>query len=282
MNTKQLIIAFNLFTSTALFAQLETPRLSPEAEVEQVVGVTEIEIDYSRPAKRDRVVFGDVVPYGELWRTGANANSTIESEHDLTIGSKVLPSGKYAIYTKPEKKQWTIYFYKKTDNAGLPQEWKQEEIALETVVPVVKSKTALENFTIYFDKVTSKSVVINLAWDKVRVELPLAVNTQGIMESLIEEAMKTADANDYYRAADYFYNENIQMEKALEYINKSLEMREQVPFWMMRKKSLIEAALGNYEDAIRTAEESIKLAEAAGNTTYVEMNRASIEEWKKK
>jgi tetratricopeptide (TPR) repeat protein len=102
------------------------------------------------------------------------------------------------------------------------------------------------------------------------------------MEALIEEAMKTADANDYYRAADYFYNENIQMEKALEYINKSLEMREQVPFWMMRKKSLIEAALGKYEDAIRTAEESIKLAEAAGNTNYVEMNRASIEEWKKK
>jgi tetratricopeptide (TPR) repeat protein len=279
---KKLFFTLSVFASTSLVAQLEAPKLSPEAEVEQVVGITEIEVDYSRPAKRDRVVFGDVVPFGEIWRTGANANSTIETDQALNFSGKSLPAGKYAIYTKPEKKQWTVYFYTKSDNSGLPKEWKQEEIALELIVPALKNKTMMENFTIYFDKVTIKSAVLTLAWDKVRVEVPFTVNTQEQMEARIEEAMKDADANDYYRAADYYFNENIHLEKALEYINKSLEMREEVPFWMLRKKSLIEAGLGKYQDAIKTAEESLKLAEAAGNATYVDMNRSSIEEWKKK
>ena len=101
-----------------------------KGSIEQVVGLTEVEVDYTRPAKRGRKIFGELVPYGRVWRTGANENTTISFSEDVMITGKVLPKGKYALYTKPEMDKWTFYFYKKNDNWGLPQPWEESQIAL--------------------------------------------------------------------------------------------------------------------------------------------------------
>lgn len=278
---KKVIAIVGIAFAINSYAQINAPKLSPSASIEQTVGLTEIEIEYSRPGKRGRTVFGDVVPYGEIWRTGANENTTIETNGMIFIGQDTLKAGTYSIYTKPEKDKWTIYFYASTDNWGNPEVWEESKIVLETSAPVEKSKDAMENLTFIIDNVTTKSADLVIAWDDVRVAVPFKVDTDAQMKKSIATIMAGPTANDYYRAADYYLNENIEQKMALEYINKAIELRGDAPFWMLRKKSLIQANLGMYAEAIKTAEESLKAAEAAKNNAYIDMNKKSIEAWKK-
>jgi len=282
IDMNKLVLAVGLLAGSFSQAQINAPKLSPTASVEQTIGLTEVEIEYSRPSKRDRVVFGELVPYDEIWRTGANENTTIETDGPLIFGKDTLQKATYAIYTKPGKSNWTIYFYAKTDNWGNPEVWEEDQIVLETNASVISTKDVVENFTIGFDAVTTKSAMLIMSWDQVKVAVPFTVTTDEQMAVMIDKVMAGPSANDYYRAADYYLNENIEQEKALEYMNKAIELRGNAPFWMLRKKSLILANLGRYKEAIAVAEESLKAAEAAGNQAYVDMNKKSIEAWKKK
>lgn len=146
----------------------------------------------------------------------------------------------------------------------------------ETNASVTSTKDVVENFTIGFDAVTTKSAMLIMSWDQVKVAVPFTVTTDEQMAVIIDKVMAGPSANDYYRAADYYLNENIEQEKALEYMNKAIELRGNAPFWMLRKKSLILANLGRYKEAIAVAEESLKAAESAGNQAYVDMNKKSI------
>ena len=279
---KNSILSLFTILTTASFAQISAPKLSPKASVKQEVGLTQVECVYSRPAKRDRVVFGDVVPYGEVWRTGANENTLFTIDAPLVFGKDTLAKGTYALYTKPEKSEWTIYFYTETTNWGTPEKWDDTKVAMSLKSVVKTTKDVTENFTISIDDVSTKSATLNLSWDMVKVSVPFSVLTADQMTQSIAKVMAGPSANDYYRAADYYLNENIEQEKALEYINKAIEMSPSAPFWFLRRKSLILANLGRYKEAIAAAEESMVAAEKAGNNTYVEMNKKSIEAWKKK
>lgn len=279
---KKVILVTSIFSSLFVQAQIQTPKLSPAASIEQTIGLTEVEIEYSRPAKRSREVFGDLVPYGEIWRTGANENTTIETDGPLLFGVDTLPAGTYALYTKPEKDNWTVYFYASTDNWGTPDNWDEQKVVLQTVIPVVRTKNIVENFTISFDNVTTKTAEITLMWDDIRVSVPFSVDTDKQMMKMINDVMAGPSSNDYYRAADYLLGENIEQERALEYMDKAIALRGEATFWMLRKKSLILANLGQYKDAISVAEESLKLAKEANNQNYVNMNEKSITTWKQK
>lgn len=271
-----------LLCALPLFGQIQTPKQSPKAEMSQMVGLTKVELAYSRPSKRGRVIFGDLIPYGEIWRTGANENTTISFSESVIIGKDTLKAGKYAIYTKPEAQKWTIYLYSETGNWGLPETWDDTKVAGSYEVPVKKLTESVETLTLSLDDLSTKSATLNLAWDQVQVSLNLAFMTDGQMEKHIKQIMSGPSANDYYRAADYYYGEQRDLNQALTWINKSLEMNPDSPYWVLRKKSLIQADLGDLKGAIETAKLSLAASEKAGNNDYIRMNKASIEEWSKK
>lgn len=269
--------------SLSATAQISTPQPSPAATVKQTVGLTDIEVNYSRPSKKGRTIFGDLVPYDEMWRTGANKNTIIQTSEMLIFGSDTLKAGTYSIFTTPHKAgSWDVYFYTNTENWGTPENWNDESVAVKTTAKVRETKDVTESFTIGFDNLSSTGADLILSWDQTSARVSFSVNTQAQVMSTIEKTMAGPSSRDYYLAADYYLTEGKDMKQALEWINKSLELADERQFWVLRRKALIQAELGDYKGAIATAEESMKLAEEANYDNYVKMNKESIEEWKKK
>lgn len=278
---KNIFLALSIVASASIHAQIKSPQLSPAAKTEQTVGLTTITIDYSRPSARGRNVFGDLVQYDELWRTGANKNSTIKTSDVLIFGKDTLKAGTYSIFTTPGKSNWKLYFYKTTDNWGTPESWDVKQIALETSA---KSSTVskTETFTISLDDVSINGASLAITWGEVSVKFPFTVSTDATVEASIAQTLSGPSANDYYRAADYYHTAGKDMKKALEWINIYLEKTPDPQFWVLRKKSLIQAELKDYKGAVATAKVSLEKAKAAKNADYVRMNEASIAEWSAK
>lgn len=267
----------------ALNAQVKSPQPSPGAEFEQVVGLTEIKIEYSRPGAKGRVIFGELVPFGEVWRTGANKAVQFSINSDIKVEGKELKKGDYALFTVPNKDNWDIIFYEETEIWGTPETWVDSLEALRVNVKSSAVSDMIESFTISVDNIVGgKTADLNLSWEKTRVTVKLAAPTEEIAMASIDKTMAGPTANDYYRSASYYLDGGKDMKQALTWINKAIELREETAYWYLRKKALILAELGNYKDAITTAEASTVAAETAGNDNYVKMNAASIEEWKKK
>lgn len=267
----------------ALNAQVKSPQPSPGAEFEQVVGLTEIEVEYSRPGVKGRVIFGDLVPFGEVWRTGANKAVQFSINSDIKVEGKDLKKGSYALFTVPNKDNWDIIFYEETEIWGTPETWVDSLEALRVNVKSSSVSDLIESFTISVDNIVGgKTADLNLSWEKTKVTVKIEAPTEEIAMASIESTMAGPSANDYYRSASYYLDGGKDMKQALTWINKAIELREEVPFWYLRKKALILAELGNYKDAIVAAEASKAAAEKAGNKDYVKMNTESIEEWKKK
>lgn len=273
-----LIIAVTQFT---LEAQIKTPQTSPKATINQVVGLTDVEINYSRPSARGRVVFGNLVPFGRLWRTGANENTTISFSDDVVIGGKILKKGKYALYTIPNIQSWEVIFYATTDNWGTPKEFKEENIALRTAVKEETLSKPAETFTIGINSLDADFAYLEIYWENSYVTLKFEVPTQKTATANIEKALAGPSAGDYFSAAQYMYQSNGDINKARTYIDNALDLSKEKPFFYLRLKSLILARQGDKKAAIETAKASLEASEAAGNQDYVKMNKDSISEWSK-
>jgi hypothetical protein len=269
------------FVSGSLMAQLSRPMASPIAKVEQRIGLTDVSITYSRPSKNDRIVFGNVVPYDAVWRTGANENTKITNSDALIFGKDTLAPGTYALFTKPSASSWTIYFYTETTNWGTPDVWEDSKVALSVNATVSQTVDVVETFTIGFDQLTINSGNLIFVWDNTKVVVPFSVPTSVKMNASIDKLMSGPSAGDYYAAAEFYFKENKELDKALNWINKAVDMRPEA-YWVLRLKSQIQAANGDYKGAIETAKKSLQLAENDGNQTYVDYNRQAIEEWGKK
>ncbi len=280
---KKIIFTIALAISSTTFAQLQSPQLSPIAKIEQTVGLTNVQIEYSRPQKNGRDVFKEVVNDGQIWRTGANKNSILTTDDKLVFGKDTLKPGSYSLFILPEGKEWTLYFYKTTDNWGVPANFDKNNVVLKQQVKTENLSKSVENFTISIDDVTIKGASLNFAWDKTSASYPFIVLTDAKMKSNIDKVLAGPTANDYYRAADYIYNSNGDMKLAYEYMKVAVDkLGDNVGFFHLRKFALIQAANGDYELAIKTAKHSSKLATIAKNEEYVKMNDASIKEWEKK
>ena len=262
-------------------AQVNTPKLSPISTVTQDLGMGEIEINYSRPSKRERVIFGNLVSYNEVWRLGANKNTTFQSSEDLYFGSDTLLTGKYALYAIPQKQSWELIFYSESSNWGTPDEWDDSKVALRLSVGLTTLEKDVETLTISIDELTTSGASLNITWDRVRVSAPFSMNTRTKVIESIDNALAGPSGNDFYRAAKYYFAEKIDKELALEWIGKAVEKRGVEAFWMTRLQAQIMAWNGQYKMAIEMAQISIKAAAEQGNDTYVRMNEASIAEWKK-
>ena len=262
-------------------AQIQTPQPSPSTTLEQVVGLTEVKIEYSRPTMRGRTIMGDLVPYGSLWRTGANKNTTLSFSDPVMVGGQALASGTYALFTRPGKSLWEVFFYNETENSGLPKEWKPESIVAVIEVPTQSLVEPVESFTISINELTNTGANIHLSWENTRVTLPLEVPTDEKTMASIKETMKgTPKARDLYQAAVYYRESGRDLQAAKEWIGKAIEM-DPGKYWMFRQQALILADLNEKEAAIKSAQSSLELAEKAGNQDYVRLNTKAIEEWSK-
>ena len=274
------VLAVATLAVTTLHAQISTPAPSPSAKVMQTVGLTDVTVEYSRPAMKGRTIFGDkaLVPYGEMWRTGANKNTTITFSKPATIDGKELAAGTYALYTKPMANQWEVYFYSDANNGGLPQKWDDSKVAAKVMAKSMKMDEKMENFTILFDEVMGDRATMYLGWDQTIVAVPFTVGTDKETMASIERVMKGPGANDYYNAASYYADNGKDMKQAYEWIKKATDMSPDA-FWMYRRQSLIESQMGMKKEAMASAKKSMELAQKAGNMDYVRMNEASMKEW---
>lgn len=280
---KNIFIAATLFTTTLVSAQIKTPAPSPAAKTMQTVGLTEVTVEYSRPSKKGRTIFGDLVPYNELWRTGANKNTMITTSDVLIFDKDTLQAGTYAVFTKPmDGKTWDVVFYKSTENWGTPENFDEKMVAVSTKAMVSSTADVTESFTISIDNVSADGAHLVFAWDKTKAKVPFAVATKSTVMANIEKTMAGPSASDLYAAGDYYYSEKKDLKQALEWVDKAITMRGDAPFWMLRKKSLIQAELGDYKGAVATAKLSLEGAKKANYTNYIKMNEESIKEWSTK
>ena len=270
-----------LLCSGLAVAQIQTPQPSPSTTLEQVVGLTEVKIEYSRPAMRGRTIMGDLVPYGSLWRTGANKNTTLSFSDPVTVGGQALAAGTYALFTRPGKSLWEVFFYTETENWGTPQEWQSKSVAAVIEVPTQSLAEPVESFSISIGELTNIGANIHLSWENTRVTLPLEVPTDEKTMASIKETMKgTPKAGDLYQAAVYYRESGRDLQTAKKWIGKAIEM-DPGKYWMFRQQALILADLNEKEAAIKAAQSSLELAEKAGNQDYVRLNTKAIEEWSK-
>ncbi|MEM7086894.1 MAG: DUF2911 domain-containing protein [Bacteroidota bacterium] len=273
-----LLVSVGLF-SLGAFAQVDTPAPSPFQKIEQTVGLTDVTLEYSRPSVKGRKIFGGLVPFNEIWRTGANARTKISFSDKVTIGGKELEAGTYAIFTKPTAKNWQVYFYTEYGGGGAPRNWDASKVAAEVTVPVYPMPMSVETFTMTFDDLKNDSANLGMIWENVYVALPIKFNTDAQVTASIKSVMGGPSANDYYASAVYYLESDKDINKAKMWIDKAIEMREKPAFWYHRQQSLIYAKSGDKKGAVKAAQTSLSLAKEAGNSDYVALNTKSLKEW---
>lgn len=282
---KIIVVVAMLIANFMVEAQVKTPQSSPESSVMQTVGLTKVEVVYHRPSIKNRVVFGDLVPFGKVWRTGANENTTIAFSDDVMIDGKTLLKGKYALYTLPKADNWEVIFYKTTDNWGTPETFDEANVVLKANAKPMMTDRRLETFTISFGNVDLDSATLELAWEKTYVTLKFDVPTKKAVTASIEKVLAGPTAGDFFSAGQYYFQSNSDLSKSLELVNKGISMTkagDDVPFWYLRQKSLIQAKMNDIKGAIESAKLSLAAATKAKNNDYIKMNNESIAEWSKK
>lgn len=280
---RTLIFLLLYLTGAGLHAQIEHPKASPLSKVQQDVGLTTLEVVYSRPAVRGRHIFGGLVPYGRIWRVGANESTKFTTNTSLSIqGNELLP-GTYALYAFPYEEHWEVVFHANTGHWGDGRTAynPDEDVFRIKVIPEIIPNSQ-ENLLISFDSITHNSAQMQWAWDRTRISIPIEVDTRAIMEARIREALAdNPGAQTYYEAARYYQEEGINNERALEYLDHAIDLDGDT-YYFHRVRSLVLAAMDRYSEAIQSAERSRDLASKEGKDEFVRMNEKNIKSWRLK
>jgi hypothetical protein len=263
-----------LVTSSALAAdtpKIEFPQVSPAATVKQRVGLTDVEVDYSRPSVKGRVVFGDLVPYGKVWRTGANQATKIIFSTPVKLNGTEIPAGTYALMTIPDKDEWTIIINKGSEQWGAYKYDEKSDVARFKAKPI-KIGGNIETFAIDFDDINDNSSLIDLVWEKTKVPIKLEVDYQDKLVSQIEAVMDSNDEKKpYFQAAMFYYNHGLDLQKAKKWVDAAIAENEM--YYMVHLKAKILAKLGDKEGAIAAAKRSSELAQKAGDAGFEKLNK---------
>ncbi|MCO5274773.1 MAG: DUF2911 domain-containing protein [Flavobacteriales bacterium] len=257
----------------------DLPQASPYGEVEQVVGLTKVEIDYSRPNVRGRQIFGDLLPFGKIWRLGANSSTTIELDGPVMIDGQKLAKGKYSMLAIPNEGAWEIIFNKNPELWGTNR--KEDEDALH-----IKAETAPSDFTetltITFDEVKDDKARVDIRWEKTRASFWISADaTEQGMENIKKAlAEKDPKAGAYASSARFAMERGVMTKEALGWAQKAVDM--DAKYYYMHTLALVQAANGLTKEAIATAEKSMDAAKKADDMAYVKLNEAKLKEWKGK
>ena len=263
-----LIAGCTMFSATA--QTLKTPAPSPTQTVKQDFGLSSIELSYSRPGKKGRTIMGDVVPFGKVWRTGANGATTLTFGDDVTIGGTKIAAGKYGLLSIPDKDNWTLIITRQL-NVTSPAAYKTESDVVRVKVPAHELKYDIENFTIQFANVTANSCDLQLMWENTIVVLPIITEIDSKVMAQIKSQVE-ADSRPYFNAAMYYMDNGKDLNKALEWFNKALEQSPGA-FFILYQKAVCLGKLGRKDEAIKTANEGIDAATKAKNDDYVALNK---------
>lgn len=290
MITRQLrsvlcLVAGTVF-ATGLFAQAPAPKLafpeaSPPATVKQRVGLTDIEVNYARPGVKGRTIYGGLVPYGEVWRTGANTATKVTFSTDVKLGGVAVPAGAYELFTIPGKTEWTVIVQAVSEKAqwGSYAYDQKNDTARAVATPTTLANN-VETFSIGFSDVHNNSATLFISWEKTRVPVKIEVDVVGQLVPQIAAAMAAPEGKKpYFASAMFYYENNLDLKQALAWMDAGLAEQPKA-FWMIYRKGLILAAAGDKAGALAAANESLELSKA--NTTpalrdeYVRLNEALI------
>jgi hypothetical protein len=268
---KSLLLAFAICCIALIStAQVKMPAPSPTQRIKQDFGIGTIELTYSRPSIKGRKIYGDLVPYNKLWRTGANAATRIVFSDAVEINGKKLDSGAYVLYTIPGIDNWEIIINKGLDNWGTDG-YKQVQDVIRFKIEPSKMKTKLESFTMEFSDVTPETCSLDIKWEKTSISIPIVANFKSKVKAQIEAAMKT-DKKPYWQAAQFYYEYDKNLALALENSTKAIEENKEA-FWIWIYKARIQKEMGNMAGAMESSKKSMELAAAAKNDDYVKMNK---------
>jgi hypothetical protein len=263
-----------IFTLSAIGQDIRTPRPSPNATVTQIVGVTEVSIDYSSPGVKGRKIWGGLVPYDEVWRTGANEVTSITFSDPVKVNGNDLPAGTYGIHTIPGELEWEIIFSKDTEVDG-SSNYDSEKDALRIKVKP-EEHHFMERMTFMFTDVTDNSVNVNLIWDKLKVSFAIETNTN---ELFLSNARKELSWAPTFQAAQYCLTADINLEEALDWIEASCLINE--VYWNTRVKAQIQFNLGMKDEAVETMEKAIELGVKMENAPFdYENMKKMLADWK--
>ncbi|UCD59746.1 MAG: DUF2911 domain-containing protein [Flavobacteriaceae bacterium] len=280
---KALNFILALLFSAVLTAQIEIPDASPFSKVEQDVGLTKITVAYSRPGAKGRKIFGGLVPYGRIWRVGANESTKFTADSDISVMGNYLPRGTYALYAFPYEDYWEVVFHKNTEHWGDGRKaYNPAEDAFRIRINPLKTSGYQENFLITFDVINHNAINMLWIWENTLIKIPIAVDTDSkMMEEIATGIKQNPTAQTYYEAARYLQEQGKLYTQALIYLNKAIEIGGDT-YYFYRVKSLVEAALEDYESAINSAQKSLELAQKEDKDEFVRMNEQNISLWKDK
>jgi hypothetical protein len=280
MNAKKfLLAALTLGFAAGAFAQspkVDFPAASPACTIKQRVGLTDIEVVYSRPGVKNREIFGGIVPYGQVWRTGANAATKITFSTPVKLNGMDIPAGTYALFTIPGADEWTIIINKNATQWGAFQYDEKADVARFKATPTQLAEQ-IETFMIEFNNIRDESAVMNLVWDHTVVPVKIEIELTGKIGAQIEAAMSSPDKKSdgfYFQAATFYYNHDLDLHKALDWVNAGLADKPQMAYELLHLKAQILAKQGDKEGAIAAAKKSSALAvqmEGAGSS-FVKIN----------
>jgi hypothetical protein len=267
-----IVLVFNI---NMLYAQLELPRVSPKASVSQTIGITEVEIHYCRPGVKGRTIWGGLVPYNELWRTGANEATTISFSTDAMINGNKLEKGKYSLFTIPTENEWTVVFNKNADLAGT-NGYQESEDALRIKVNPMQAGFQ-ERMMFSFHDLTDNSAQVVLHWEKLRIPFTVTVNVNDLV---MAEAQKAINWQTPYRAAGYVLENGIDMSQGEKWLEISLAIEKN--YWNKSLQARFLEKTGHKKDAIKVMEEALEMGKKMENQPFnFKAMQDLLAEWKK-
>jgi hypothetical protein len=274
MLTKLFLSAGITLLSLGINAQsLKTPQPSTTQTIKQDLGIGSVELSYSRPGMKGRKIFGDLVPFGKVWRTGANSATTLQFSDSVTIGGTRIAPGKYGLLTIPDKDQWTVIISQQTDVTS-PAAYQQDKDLARLTVKPVNNTSPVETFTMQFANVKSNSADLQIMWDNTTVNVPITTDVESKVMAQIDNLMNK-DNKPYFQSAMYYMETGKDLNQALSWLDKAIEQNP-TAFWVYHQKANALAKLGRKEEAKTTALKSMNLAKEAKNDDYVELNKKLI------
>lgn len=248
---------------------LKTPSASTSQTVKQEFGLGSVELSYSRPNTKGRTIFGDLVPFGAVWRTGANNATTLTFSEEVIIGGKKIPAGKYGLLSIPGAAEWTIIITKQLDVTS-PSAYKQEMDVVRVTTPAVAMPYSIESFMVFFENVSTNSLELMMIWEKTAVSLPIKVDIDSKIMAQIDNLMNT-DNKPYFNAAMYYIDNNKDLNKAAGWLEQATTQTPNA-YWVWFQKARCLALLGKKAEAMTASVKSLELAKAGKNPDYVTLN----------
>lgn len=256
--------------------QFNMPQASPSATISQKIGLTDVTIEYARPSMKGRKIFGELVPFGEVWRTGANAATLLTFSTEVKIEGQLVPAGTYALYSIPGREDWTIILSSNTSLWGAVG-YNADEDVLRATVKSGKTGQRYETMEFNFVDMTDNAASVAIKWENTRVAFRIETEVDDIVMAQIKELVIDQEVTNpglYYQAANYYFTNKKDLRVAHDWISKSVA--DDPKFWTMHLKAKIEAELGMKQEAIQSATRSIEMAREAKNADYVGLNERLI------